>query len=144
MIFLFSKDFIYFYLDMTCESPSVTWRFQFRYKHIWRRWQTYTYAYKCVAGSWHYKTQQRSLPLANDRCHDLHYFLATRRRNSSINLLFEEAISATWALACKDLRTEPVPRRRRRTTRTAGNKMVRSAGKAIHRELAYRCLIHLT
>jgi len=39
-----------------------------------------------------YKMQP--LPLTNG-CHDLHYFLATRRRNSSINPLFEEAINAT-------------------------------------------------
>jgi len=80
-------------------------------------------------------------------CHGLHYFLATRRRNSSINLLFEEAISATGALAgraCQDPPTDPVPRRQEDRAGPGPGRGMRSAGKAIHRELAYRCLIHLT
>lgn len=37
-------------------------------------------------------------------CHNLHYFLMARRRNSSINLPFEEAISARWVLTGSLLR----------------------------------------
>lgn len=175
---VFSKVSLRFYLHVTCESAPMTRRSRASIRTLRvprgdRRVDKRvthahagTYADPRAALYIHKTRSDDSLPLGRT-CHDLHYFLATRRRNSSINLLFEKAISATgaflWSAACARSSDDLVPRRRRRPrarsgewrrrgeeeeAREKGRKVGRDgrgrAGKAIHRELAYRCLIHLT
>lgn len=67
----------------------------------------YVHVCMCIA----YIIKCNSIRFRRRTCHDLHYFLATRRQNSSINLLFEEAISATGGFNLRDSRTDSVPRR---------------------------------